>query len=496
MNTLAQEIQAHINSHYPIIYLITQEEDQANLLIDQVLAGDERKKIEWNLGCGFVNYKSVNTINSWCSFTDALENLLLQDLEQHVIIIRDAHVALTEPLAVARLKMLVNKFFANEDAHVTIIMIGAQAYIPHELEKLITLFDLPLPNRDKINDILTKFAHVYEIEIEQEIKQRLNYALQGLSYQEILHLLMQSYQNDGAIDENDIPLIQQQKSQIIKKSGILEMIEVQDKFSDIGGLYTLKPWLEKKAKIIKNFTKAQQFGVEAPKGVLIAGMPGCGKSLTAKATAALFEMPLLKLDIGSIMGKYVGESEANMRKAIKVAEAVSPSVLWVDELEKAFVGIGQGNASSEVATRLFGFFLTWMQEKTSQVFVIATANDISNLPPELMRKGRFDEVFYVDFPALQERHEIFKVHLNKRNKMNHNISINELAEATENYSGADIESIIKEAIEESFIDNQAPLDTRRLRKVIKETHPLGEIMSHKVKEYKKRFEDMKIKSAS
>jgi SpoVK/Ycf46/Vps4 family AAA+-type ATPase len=185
-----------------------------------------------------------------------------------------------------------------------------------------------------------------------------------------------------------------------------------------------------------------------------------------------------------------------MRKAIKVAEAVSPSILWVDELEKAFVGIGQGGAGSEVATRLFGFFLTWMQEKTSQVFVIATANDISHLPPELMRKGRFDEVFYVDFPNEEERKAIFDVHLNKRKKNNSNISTLELAKETKEYSGADIESVIKEAIEQAFIDNEAALDTKRIKNIIAQTHPLGQIMKEKVQEYKQRFDKLKIKPAS
>ena len=200
--------------------------------------------------------------------------------------------------------------------------------------------------------------------------------------------------------------------------------------------------------------------------------------------------------MGSLMGKYVGESEGNMRRAIAVAEAVSPCVLWVDEVEKAFSGIGSGGAGSEVATRLFGYFLTWMQEKTKQVFVVATANDISALPPELLRKGRFDEIFYVDFPNEIERNAIFKVHLEKRSKMNAHIDLTRLAKATEKYSGADIESIVKEGIEQSFLDGRAELNIQRLMKVIEATHPLGMVMKDKVKQYKDRFAEMKIKSAS
>ena len=298
------------------------------------------------------------------------------------------------------------------------------------------------------------------------------------------------------IGAKDIELVQAEKSQIIQKSGLLEMVKLQENLNDIGGLEKLKPWLVQKSQIFSNWPAARDFGVESPKGVMIVGMPGCGKSLTAKATASQFGLPLLKMDIGSMMGKYVGESEANMRRAIAVAEAVSPCVLWVDEVEKAFAGIGSGGAGSEVATRLFGYFLTWMQEKTTQVFVVTTANDISALPPELLRKGRFDEVFYVDFPNEQEREAIFKVHLQKRKKLTPDIDLQKLAKATNQYSGADIESIVKEGIELAFLDDCSPLSTQRLMQVIASTHPLGMVMKDKVKQYKDRFAEMKIKSAS
>ncbi|WGZ94440.1 MAG: AAA family ATPase [Candidatus Thiothrix putei] len=275
---------------------------------------------------------------------------------------------------------------------------SSESYIPRELEKFITVFDLPLPDEQDIREVIHSYAEAYEQAISDDDVTTLALAFQGLTRYEIGQLLNRGYQRSGSIGVEDLDLVHSEKAQIIKKSGIMEMLTVREKLEDIGGLLNLKPWLQQKAKVMNDWSNARQFGVAMPKGVMIVGMPGCGKSLTAKATAALFNLPLLKLDMGSLMGKYVGESEGNMRRAIKVAEAVSPCVLWVDEVEKAFVGIGSGGAGSEVATRLFGYFLTWMQEKTSQVFVIATANDISALPPELLRKGRFDEIFYVDFP--------------------------------------------------------------------------------------------------
>jgi SpoVK/Ycf46/Vps4 family AAA+-type ATPase len=399
-------------------------------------------------------------------------------------------------VAVARLKALITKVLAEHEFSVTIFLVSSRSYIPPELEKFITLFDMPLPDEDMIRGIIREHVEAYGLEIDDTTLEKLTLAFQGLTRYEIGQLINRGYQQDGKIDLDDLDLVHAEKQQIIKKSGTLEMLTVREKLEDIGGLEKLKPWLKQKAAVMADWPAARAFGVEPPKGVMIVGMPGCGKSMTAKATATLFNLPLLKLDMGSLMGKYVGESEGNMRRALQVAEAVSPCVLWVDEVEKAFVGIGSGGNGSEVATRLFGYFLTWMQEKTKQVFVIATANDISALPPELLRKGRFDEIFYVDFPKEAERTEIFRVHLERRKKMNARIQLDRLAKATTHYSGADIESIVKEAIEQAFLDGRVPLDTERLLNIVKATHPLGEVMKDKVQDYKKRFESMKIKEAS
>ncbi|WP_303790741.1 AAA family ATPase [Ruminococcus flavefaciens] len=232
-----------------------------------------------------------------------------------------------------------------------------------------------------------------------------------------------------------------------------------------------------------------------PKGVLIAGVPGCGKSLCAKVTAQMFEVPLLRLDMGKIMGKYVGESEENMRKAIALAEAISPCILWIDELEKAFAGVnGTGN---EVTVRLFGTFLTWMQEKTSSTFVVATANDITKLPPELMRKGRFDEIFYVGLPKPGERRKIFEIHIKKRRKQDlPNIDISSLVSQTEGYSGADVEGVVIDAVESAFVDGSNALTTEHIQKAIENTHSLSEIMKESLTNLSKEYENRHFKSAS
>lgn len=322
-------------------------------------------------------------------------------------------------------------------------------------------------------------------------------AFKGLTEFEITNLLALSYADDGALTRKDLRLIFDQKQQMIKKAGILEMIPLKETIDDIGGLENLKEWFERKAKVYKNITKAKKYGVDMPKGVLIAGVPGCGKSLNAKAAANLFGVPLLRLDMGRLMGKYVGESESNLRNAIALAEAISPCVLWIDELEKAFAGIGGTGGGAEVTTRLFGNFLTWMQEKDSLTFVVATANDITKLPPELLRKGRFDEIFYVGLPDRAERETIFKIHIAKRRPTDLNsIDISKLVDKTEGFSGADIEGVVKDALESAFSDDKASIQTSDILEAIKNTHSLSEIMKDALEKMKQEYETRKFKNAS
>lgn len=490
-------MRSYTESHYPILYLVTREENHADELIRSLSVG--RKIMEWNMARGLVDFDSKQAYASGTG-TDlaaALAHALDDERPEWVLVLRDAHLGLRDnPLAVTRLKALAQQITRRDDAHITVFLVAPLMHIPPELEKTITLFELPLPNEDEILGVLEEFAQSYSLTPTAQTLRELAMAFQGLSRDEIRLLLQRSYQSDGDMGVQHIGLIQDEKAQIIQRSGLLELVRSQENLTSIGGLKNLKAWLRQKSKILEHWQEAREFGVEMPKGILVAGMPGCGKSLTAKATASLFKLPLLKMDMGALMGKYVGESEGNMRQALKVAEAVSPCVLWVDEVEKAFAASTGGGLGSEVSVRMFGHFLTWMQEKISPVFVIATANDISSLPPELTRKGRFDEIFYVDFPTEVERKEIFKLHLNKRNKFNDQIDLDKLVNKTNQYSGADIEAVVKESIETAFIDNAKELTTDRILKTISTTQPLGEVMKDQVDAFKKKFEKMKIKRAS
>ena len=277
---------------------------------------------------------------------------------------------------------------------------------------------------------------------------------------------------------------------------MLEIVNFSESIEDIGGLENLKDWLYRKAFIFRELDKAIKFGVDVPKGIMIIGMPGCGKSLTAKATASLFEIPLVRLDVGRLLGKYVGESEENMRNALKLSEAISPCVLWIDEIEKAFAGVGGEGGGNDVTTRLFGQFLTWMQEKENTVFIVATANDISRLPPEFLRKGRFDELFFVDLPNGTERRKILEIHLKKRKKWNENIDSIALIKETEGYNGADLEAVVKDTIERAFIEGRTTITTADLIRSIKDTKSISCTLKDKIASIQKTVEKIDIKPAS
>lgn len=498
-DNLKRTIRSHVESHYPIIFLVTFEEEVADRMIEDI--SDGRKILEWNMARGCVCFKTRAPLPTYPGqpeyrdLANTLDNWLEQELDGHFLVIRDAYLALHDnPLAVARLKALANKIVYHDPTHdptyATVFLVASQSIVPPEIEKFITIFELPPPAEEDIKSLIHKHGRG---SVEDNVVARLVAAFRGLSKYEITRLVNLGYQRDGAIGEDDLALVREAKRQIVKKSGILEMVPVSEGVGDIGGLEALKTWLKKKTIVMKDLPRARAFGVETPKGAVIVGMPGCGKSLTAKATSGLFGLPLLRLDVGAVMGKYVGESEANMRRALKLAEDVSPCVLWIDELEKAFAGVG--GSHNEIATRLFGHFLTWMQEKTTPVFVVATANDMSSLPPELLRKGRFDEIFYVDFPDEADRDAILRVHLEKR-KPGCRIDTRQLARETEGCSGADLESVVKDAIEQAFVEDKVDLTLKHLRQSAKDTVPMAKVMGDKKKEYDRKFREMGIKSAS
>jgi len=483
---------SYIDSGFPIIYINSFEETKVDNIITSVIGG--REGLEWNGSQGFCKFKSKACQIPNHSLADTLKLLCTDnELDRKFLVIKDAHLYFEDPVVITCLKTIALKISQGLDA--VVIIVSSVLKFPKELEKFITIIEMDYPDQNEIKEQIKSFSYEQGVPITETLLEEMSMAFKGLTEFEIDNLLAAALADDGMFMRSDLKLIFDQKQQMIMKSGILEMIPLKERPEDIGGLENLKSWLERKAKVFKSINKAVEFGVNMPKGVLIAGVPGCGKSLCAKVTAQMFEVPLLRLDMGKIMGKYVGESEENMRKAIALAEAISPCILWIDELEKAFAGVnGTGN---EVTVRLFGTFLTWMQEKTSSTFVVATANDITKLPPELMRKGRFDEIFYVGLPNEEERRKIFEIHIRKRRKQDLSyIDISSLVSKTEGYSGADVEGVVIDAVESAFVDGSGSLTTEHINDAISNTHSLSEIMKESLTNLSKEYENRHFKNAS
>ena len=366
----------------------------------------------------------------------------------------------------------------------TLVLISPTPRIPADLEALVTVVDYPLPTEAQMRDLLDKAIEVntkskaITVDPSDDALERLAKAALGLTAFEAENAFARAMVDDGHLSARDVPIVQQEKAQIVRKSGVLEVIDSQVKLSDVGGLGNLKTWLTKRSG--SWLDEAQLYGLPAPKGVLVTGVPGCGKSLTAKAMASAWSLPLVRMDVGRIFGGLVGESEQNMRTALRTAEAVAPCVLWIDEIEKGFAAGASGTGDSGTSARVFGTFLTWMQEKTSAVFVMATANNISLLPPEFLRKGRFDEIFFIDLPTTMERIAIFTLHIRARltagpalgNLAVDDDLLDRLAALTEGYSGAEIEQSVISACFDAF-DGRRPLTAEDLERAITHTVPLS-----------------------
>ncbi|MBQ7651543.1 MAG: AAA family ATPase, partial [Victivallales bacterium] len=414
----AERLSSYLDALRPIVYINNFDFNAVDELVREAVG--DIPIVEYNNASGQVNFSTkVPTglvgdslltelapsmpVHSSGRLSAFLGDYVTDCPMRRVLVLKDVHGELDNPAIIAQLRAIAQGTMYSEGYWVPLIIVSSRLVIPPELEKLITVFEMPYPTQDEIATLLDEYARFFSFSIPKEDRTELALAFKGLSEFEITQILNLAYQRSGQVSKADKELILREKEQSIKKSGLLEAVRVSNDIEDIGGLDNLVSYLKRKASIYRNLAKAKEAGVDIPKGILIVGMPGCGKSLTAKASAAMFKAPLLRLDIGKLLGKYVGESEENLRKALKVAEAATPCVLWIDEIEKAFAGVGKDDGGGGVTTRLFGYFLTWMNEKDSTVYVVATANDIEHIPPEFLRRGRFDEIFSVSLPNAEER---------------------------------------------------------------------------------------------
>ena len=485
---------SYIDALRPIIYVNHFDFKVIDDMISQV--GKSVKCVEFNNALGLIDFITKSPLEE-CDLERFLKLTMDDGFDNDTfLILKDIHDQLKDAKIIALLKTIAERNLYNEIYNATIIIVSPITVIPHELENYITVFDIPLPTEREIIDLINNFACDLHIEIEEDTVSEIALSFKGLNEFQIKQILTLAYQDGACIDKDDKKLILKEKEQFIKKSGMLEIVPFKETIDDIGGLENLKKWLKRKAEVFSNLDKARKFGVDVPKGIMIIGMPGCGKSLTAKATASLFEIPLVRLDVGRLLGKYVGESEENMRKALILSEAISPCVLWIDEIEKAFAGVGGDGGGNDVTTRLFGQFLTWMQEKDNTVFIVATANDISKMPPEFLRKGRFDELFFVDLPNGEERRKILDIHLKKRKKWNGSIDSIALIKETEGFNGADLEAVVKDTIERAFIEQRLTITTDDLLNSVKDTKSISSTLKDKIQQIKDTVSKIDIKPAS
>jgi len=507
LEKLAQrDFDLHVRSSRPMIYIVSHEEQR---VIDSIrsVAGMQNRMwdvVSWDINKGieiisnFENNKINNGIMDQIGVLKWFEEQPSPLSKERgisqkylILVLKDFHVFMGYNGSVGQIeeeviRALYNIAERNITQHKVIVFISPVLYLPTRLERICAVIDYPLPERYHIskyfdgvidlisgNKSLDKFKKDYSVDEKDAIIS----ACQGLTQQEIE--LLVSYNINLSVNGGFDPVfIASKKRDIIRKAGIIDWVDTKSGLESVGGLHELKSWLFKRKRA---FTEdAKEYGLENPKGLLLVGVQGAGKSLSATAIAKHWNLPLLRLDMGKIFAGIVGSSEANIRQAIKIAESVSPCILWIDEIDKGMSGFISSNATDGgTAARVFGFILTWMQEKTSPVYVVATANDISQLPPELLRKGRFDEIFFVDLPDEEDRKEIIKIHIEKRNRNISNFNLTRLARASELFTGAEIEAGIVSAMYEAFSRGDE-FNTNDIINAFEDMFPIAKTMEREI----------------
>ncbi len=473
------ELALLVNSRYPIIYLETWEEGRATEILGLVAHDLGIVLYVWTLTQGLARAGGSPIYNTREPIQVLTE---ISGMESDALyLLKDFHKHLNDEVIVRKLRDLAQQF---RRARRCIVISAPVVAMPVELEKEAARFGLGLPDEVELSQLVRATvadlseSHRIRGELEESQRPKLVNALRGLTLEEARRILTQAVLARSGFDEATLDRVREGKNRYIKDQGVLEFLDSEGGLDSIGGLTRLKAWLAKRRGALS--PEAARYGLDPPKGILIMGVQGCGKSLCAKAVAREWGMQLLKFDCSNLFDKYVGESEKNLRKSLRVAEALAPAVLWIDEIEKMFPRSGmRSEADGGLTLRIFGSFLTWLQEKKVPVFVVATSNDISNLPPELLRKGRFDEIFFVDLPGPAERERIFAIHLARHKQDPGEFDLCALASAAEGFSGAEIEQAIASALYSAFSQKSA-LSTEMVLKEIRSTYPLSVTMRERV----------------
>lgn len=479
---MRRELETYIRARYPLLWIVTPEEERALAEIEKLAVDLRRRLFYWSVNSGETNPSLPGREDRGKREPQAILKAVSEESDPAIWVLRDFHPFLKDIAVVRRLREVA---FALQRSHKTILLLGPVLKIPPELEKEITVVDFSLPKADEIDGLLREIEKAaaqngqFAVELNRRERDQLVRACLGLTSAEASNAIAKAIiEAGGRLDGAAIEAVGAEKRQIIRKSGLLEYYAGNDRLDDVGGLAALKEWLRKRVRAFSDAARA--FGLPEPKGILLVGVQGCGKSLVAKSVANAWRLPLLRMDVGRLFDSLVGSSEENLRNAIRVAESVAPVVLWVDEIEKGFSGVSSSHVSDAgTAARVFGSFITWLQEKEAPVFVIATANAVQHLPPELVRKGRFDEIFFVDLPDASERTDIWRIHLLKRNRNPEDFDLNQLALSSDGLSGAEIEQALIAALYDAF-DQNRPLRMDDLLGVLNETIPLSTMMAEEI----------------
>jgi hypothetical protein len=411
----------------------------------------------------------------------ALANMETMTVEA-VYILKDFHRHMDDPVVVRRLRDVGQKFAANRK---TVVITAPELTVPAELTTLVEYFDLPLPDRERlheiIHDVYTRLSKTYTLKLQLDAPgvDAMSANLRGLTEEEAERAISQALVTRYALCPESVTDVLEAKKQLLRHSGMLEFIEASDNMASVGGLENLKHWLGQRRGAWED--AAREFGLEPPRGMIILGVQGCGKSLCARAVAGEWKLPLVKFDTSAVYDKYIGETEKRIRKVFQVAEGLAPCVLWIDELEKVFAGSGPDSASADagVSSRLLASFLSWMQDRKAAVFVAATCNNVTVLPPELIRKGRFDELFFVDLPNQAERKQIFSIQLARRKRNPSEFDLEKVAAAAKGYSGSEIEAAVQGALYAAYSEKK-PLTSQSLIDALGQTVPLSITRSEEI----------------
>jgi len=474
------EIEDLIKARYSLIWITSPEETRVEESLRKLCVEREMRLEVWSITEGFKVIANGQGTRDVKDPMKAIDHVLRAE-GRALFVLRDFHPFLKEPAVVRRLRDAAHELRKTKKS---LVILSPVTKIAPELEKSISaVLDWELPNRSEIEGAARKVlpnlpaATQQVIESDPTFMERVVEGALGLTLVEAENVFAKSAVRTHTFD---LETILEEKKQIIRKSGLLEYYEHREEFSDVGGMEILKDWLVKRRSAFGS--RAKDFGLPLPKGILLIGVPGTGKSLTAKAVGALWQMPLLRLDVGKIFGGLVGSSEENMRSVIKTAEAIAPAILWIDELEKGFSGTqSSGSTDGGTTSRVFASFITWLQEKTTPVFVIATANNVHQLPPELLRKGRFDEIFFCDLPDREDRRQILDIHLRKKNRDPSQFDMDKLVDATVDYSGAELEQAVIASLYDAF-DSGLDLSTEGLTKTVGEIVPLAITMREMIEQ--------------